>query len=192
MFVITQHQYDIIMHQSHACYPQESGGFLGGDENKITGVLPVPSKVVGKTDEFALWDDDFGRGYLFFDKHKLKLLGVYHTHPDGVAYPSEQDIKASMQKGLKFIFVIGLKDRNNPDLRAYTVAGGVVEVPIQVVSNSGVVSLDLFSSKDRKIMLTPEVLHDFHDYMKKVIREETSSGQKMDFGWDSSSFTTMA
>ncbi len=180
------------MHQAQACYPHESGGFLGGVDNKITGVLPVPSKVVGKTDEFALWDDDFGRAYIFCDTHNLKLLGVYHTHPSGVAYPSEQDIKTTQQKGMRFLFIIGLSDRYKPDLRAYTLIGGVAEIPIQVVSNEGAVVLDLFSSNDRKIKLTNEVLYDFHEYMKRVIREETDSGNNMDFGWDSSSFTTLA
>lgn len=165
---------------------------MGGVENKITGVLPVPNKKVNGRDEFGLWEDDFGRAYTFCDKHNLHLLGVYHSHPGGVPLPSDQDIKATLQKGMRFMFIVGMADRNKPDLRAYTAAGGIREVPIQIISNKGVVQLDLFTSKERKIKLTPEVLHDFHEYMKSVICEETESGKKMDFGWDSNSFSTLA
>ncbi|MFC1496742.1 Mov34/MPN/PAD-1 family protein, partial [Candidatus Margulisiibacteriota bacterium] len=170
MFKITQHQYDIIMHQVQSCYPQETGGFLGGLEDKILGVLPVPNKVVGGegNDEFGLWDEDFTRAHLFFDKHKLKLLGVYHSHPAGVALPSDQDIKATYQKQMRFMFIVGLADRYNPDLRAFLLYRGIEEIPIQVVSDSGTEVLDLYSSGDRKIKLTPEKLHNFHEYIKQV------------------------
>ena len=44
MFIITERQYSIIMKQAQACYPQETGGFLGGRENTILGILPIPNK----------------------------------------------------------------------------------------------------------------------------------------------------
>lgn len=192
MFIITQHQYEIIMNQVQACYPQETGGFLGGKEDKILGVLPVPNKVVGGRDEFGLWDEDFSRAHLFFNKHDLRLMGVYHSHPAGIALPSDQDIRATLQKNMRFMFIIGLSDRYKPDLRAYSLERGVKEVPIKVVSDKGVTVLDLFSSKDREKRLTPEILHTYHDYVKRIILEQTEAGKKMDFGWDSSTFETMA
>jgi len=180
------------MHQAQACFPYEAGGFLGGKENNILGVLPVPNKKVGGRDEFSLWEDDFGRAYTFFEKHNLELAGVYHTHPGGIAYPSDQDIKATSQKRMKYMFIIGMADRYKPDLRVYTISGGVVEIPIRVVSDKGIVVMDLFSSGNRQSKLTPENLHLFHEYIKRVIREETESGRKGDFGWDASSFSTLA
>jgi len=33
------------------------------------------------------------------------FLGVYHTHPGGIAVPSAQDIKAGLQVGAKYLCI---------------------------------------------------------------------------------------
>ncbi|MEE8637508.1 MAG: M67 family metallopeptidase, partial [Candidatus Margulisiibacteriota bacterium] len=136
MFIITERQYKIIMHQAQACYPQESGGFLGGRENTILGVLPIPNKCLyDRTEVFALTDDDIDLAYKFLIKHKLEYLGIYHSHPKGVPYPSEQDLAHHQ----KYLFIVGLKDRYNPELYAWRVEGKKVYAEdIKIISDIGV------------------------------------------------------
>ena len=47
MFIITQHQYNLIMEQAQTAFPTETGGFLGGKAGEILGVLPVTNKGEG-------------------------------------------------------------------------------------------------------------------------------------------------
>ena len=93
MFKITEHQYNIIMKQAQDCYPQETGGILGGRDDTILGVLPIANKIVqDRTAVFGITAEDIERAYHFLVKHKLEYLGVYHTHPKGIPIPSAQDL----------------------------------------------------------------------------------------------------
>ena len=147
MFIITERQYNIIMKQAQACYPQESGGFLGGRENTILGVLPIPNKVVqGRNEVFGITAEDIELAYRFLVKHKLEYMGIYHSHPKGAPYPSEQDLSHKQ----KHLFIIGLEDRNNPALYAWRVEEGqVIQEDIKIVSDSGVTVIDIVTGKPK-------------------------------------------
>jgi len=147
MFIITERQYNIIMQQAQACYPQESGGILGGTDNKIMAVLPIANKnIYDRTKEFALWKEDIERGYAFLEKYNMQYLGIYHTHPQGVPYPSDQDLS----HGQKYLFIIGLRDRYNPELRAWRCEGKkVYQEDIKIISDQGITVIDVKTGKPK-------------------------------------------
>jgi len=192
MFTITQRQYDIIMHQAQACYPQESGGFLGGRENTILGVLPIPNKCLyDRTEVFAITDGDIDLAYKFLVKHKLEYLGVYHSHPKGVPYPSAQDLAHHQ----KYLFIIGLQDRYNPELYAWRVEGNkVYPEDIKIISDIGVTVIDIRTGKPR---LSQSATKEELDKLASMI-DDFISGKKPEYprlqpvNWDASTFSTLA
>ena len=134
MFTITQRQYDIIMHQAQACFPQESGGILGGtggrDPRHTAGFQQY---LYDRTESFGMTADDIDRGSRFLEKNKLDYYGIYHSHPKGIPYPSKQDLSHEQ----KYQFIIGLADRYNPELYAWQVEKGeMTQVPIRIVDES--------------------------------------------------------
>ncbi|MDI6732198.1 MAG: Mov34/MPN/PAD-1 family protein [Candidatus Margulisbacteria bacterium] len=192
MFVITERQYNIIMHQAQACWPQETGGFLGGRENIILGVLPVANKFLyDRTQTFGLTSDDVDRAYHFLVKHKLEYLGVYHTHPTGVPYPSEQDLTHHQ----KYLFIIGLQDRYNPELYAWRVEGSkVYREDIKVISDSGVTVVDIKTGKPKLSQNTSkEEMEKLTNMINSLITgKEPQYLRIMPSKWDASSFSTFA
>jgi proteasome lid subunit RPN8/RPN11 len=143
MFIITQHQYDLIMQQAQENYPYETGGVLcGSSDGVIKGVMPLYNQASGdQRKEFGLSADDMLRGHEFAKKHGLIFFGVYHTHPNGIAYPSDQDISNNQ----RFLFIISLRDRYNPEFAAYSVLPGraVIREDIQVINDNGVTVIDI-------------------------------------------------
>ena len=180
------------MRQAQACYPQESGGFLGGRDNTILGVLPVPNKhLYNRTETFALSDSDIDTAYRFLVKHRLEYLGVYHSHPRGIPYPSAQDLMHHQ----KYLFIVGLQDRYNPDLYAWRVENGKVsQEDIKIVSDYGITVVDI---KTGKPQLSQGADRGQMDQLAEMI-DQMIEGRCPDYpkldpkSWDAGSFSTLA
>ena len=166
-FRITQKHYDTIIKQGYKNLPYESGGFLGGKDGLITAIMPIYNKHWVdeiKTDNFVFFDDDILRAKLFFQKHDLDYYGLYHTHPVGVAYPSQADIDSGQQ----FHFIISYRDQKKPDLAAFQVhQGKVTQLQIKVVSNQGFTSL---SEKDERPVI--KTIHKDPDSEREALNEK--------------------
>jgi len=191
MFKITRHQYDLIMHHVQSCYPQEAGGILGGKGDLILGVLPIPNKFLyDRTEVFAITGDDIDRGFAFLRQHDLEYLGVYHSHPKGALYPSEEDLKHNQ----KYHFIVSLADRYNPEFVAFEIEKGkTIPVPIQVVSDKGFTVLDLHPERSKLSQAAPpDELVKLADMINKMILGEEIEYPKMPPTWDASTFSTEA
>ena len=191
MFKITRHQYDLILRHVESCYPQEAGGILGGRDDLIMGVLPIPNQFLyDRTQTFALTGDDIDRAHAFLRKHDLEYLGVYHSHPMGVPYPSEEDLKHNQ----RYHFIIGLADRYNPEFAAYEMIKGVPQpVTVQVVSDDGFAVLDLNPQQPKLSQAAPpEELVKLADMINQMIMGKDVEYLKMPPVWDASTFSTEA
>lgn len=193
MFVITEHQYNIIMKQAQACYPQESGGFLGGRENTILGVLPVPNKhLYDRTETFGMTQDDLDLAYRFLVKHNLEYMGIYHSHPKGIPIPSEQDLSHKQ----KYLFIVGLRDRYNPELYAWRIEGkNVYQEDIKIISDAGITVVDITTGQPKLSESAPK---QEMDRIANMIDDLITEGKEPEYKksgpikWDASSFSTFA
>jgi len=145
IFVITQRHYDMVIKQAIDCYPEETGGIFGGNGLEILSVFPIFNKGVDKRNsQFGLSGEDIERGHIFVKKHHMQYLGIYHTHPKGIAYPSDADLSHNQ----KYLFIISLAEKGKPDFRAYEVHNKQpFNIPIYVRPNEGTVVVDTFTGK---------------------------------------------
>lgn len=78
-------------------YPDEGCGFLFGNdklEREITeAVKVVNSKEGDKKRRFEVSPLDYMRAEKYADENNLKLVGIYHSHPNHPARPSIHDLK---------------------------------------------------------------------------------------------------
>ncbi len=143
-FIITQRHYDLIIQQAKDKFPEETGGFLGGADSIIKAVLPVGNiSMEGRKERFTFLREEFQRAHEFFGKHGLGYYGVYHSHPQGEAWPSFQDLKMSQ----RYQFILGLKEKDRPELAAFICKGLVpVRIPIKIMGNTGITPVDIHGS----------------------------------------------
>jgi proteasome lid subunit RPN8/RPN11 len=77
------------------CYPSEGCGFLlgaDGDRREVRQILPVPNVHEGDhRKRYRITPEDYRTAERFAAQHDLMLLGIYHSHPDHPAQPSEED-----------------------------------------------------------------------------------------------------
>jgi proteasome lid subunit RPN8/RPN11 len=83
-------------------YPDECCGFLYGRFNddgslKVTEIRPVTNAKTGdKIKRFQIYPNDYRKAEQYAVQQDLDLVGVYHSHPDHPAQPSDHDLKQAL------------------------------------------------------------------------------------------------
>lgn len=144
-FSITQRHFELVTEQAVKCFPEETGGILGGKGMEILSIFPIINKQPeDRGNMFGLEGADLERGSIFLKKHGLEFIGLYHTHPKGIAYPSEGDLKQNQ----KYLFIISVSEKLKTEFRAYaTATRQAIPVPLHIISNKNVEVVDIFTGK---------------------------------------------
>jgi proteasome lid subunit RPN8/RPN11 len=110
MILIEPKAKNLIVDDAIKTYPDECCGFLFGvedpEENRtVTRILSVDNAKEGdKRKRFLISSRDYLGAENFAFENNLNLLGVYHSHPDHPAIPSEQD-RAAAQPYFSYVIV---------------------------------------------------------------------------------------
>ena len=99
-----------LLNDAIAAFPDECCGFLFGkeDANGLRAVTKIQvvnnAKEGDKRRRFAIAPLDYLRAEQYAEDNQLQLLGVYHSHPNHPAYPSEHD-RVAAQPWFSYIIV---------------------------------------------------------------------------------------
>ncbi len=81
-------------------YPNECCGFFYGLEGEVRQIRIAQevenAKEGDQSDRFQIAPLDYQKAEKYAIEHDLDLLGVYHSHPDHPAEPSEHDREVAM------------------------------------------------------------------------------------------------
>ncbi len=98
--VIHKDALDVMQEHAEEYYPNECCGFFygtDGEVRKITQAHRVTNAKEGdQRRRFQIDPKDYQEAERYAINHDLDLLGVYHSHPDHPAEPSEHDRKVAM------------------------------------------------------------------------------------------------
>ncbi|NII29649.1 M67 family metallopeptidase [Pseudoflavitalea sp. X16] len=100
-------------------FPDECCGFLFGEEdregNRIISEIQVVNnaKEGDKRRRFLIAPLDYIRAEQYAEDNKLLLLGVYHSHPNHPAIPSEHD-RVAAQPYFSYIIISVLEGKIGP------------------------------------------------------------------------------
>ncbi len=111
-------------------YPDEACGILAGSPGAVeqvyemTNARPGPASYeMDPEEQFRVMKDirRSGRG----------IVGIYHSHPSGPAYPSGIDVERAYWPGTLFpnfpdavYMIVSLAQLSDPAARAFTISGG--------------------------------------------------------------------
>ena len=122
MLIIEQKPLDEMYYDALQSFSDECCGFFfgkeTGDERIITNILVVNNSKAGdKRRRFEIAPKDYLDAERFADENELRLLGVYHSHPNHPAFPSEHD-RVAAQPYFSYI-IISVKENQIADIRSW-------------------------------------------------------------------------
>jgi proteasome lid subunit RPN8/RPN11 len=112
-----------------ACLPEEGCGLLGGLRRRSSMVIPVRNALQSPLG-FQMDPAELVRAMFQLEQEGVDLLAIYHSHPDGVAYPSNIDIAGNLYP--KVIHIIFAHEAGGWTGRGFLIEGDEVEVGIHI------------------------------------------------------------
>ena len=122
MLVIEKKPLNEMYQDALQSFPDECCGFFFGresnDERMVTDILVVNNSKEGdKRRRFEISPKDYLNAERFADENELQLLGVYHSHPNHPAIPSEHD-RVAAQPCFSYI-IISVMENEIADTRSW-------------------------------------------------------------------------
>lgn len=135
---------DLMLKDAVQAFPDECCGFLFGEEDTegnrtITAIQVVNNAKDGdKRRRFVIAPLDYMQAEQYAEANNLLLLGVYHSHPNHPAIPSEHD-RVAAQPYFSYVIVSVLEGKIGP-VRSWRLNDEVqfeeetIEAAVQAVS----------------------------------------------------------
>jgi len=118
---------DNIRQHGAEAYPEEGCGFLLGTvtddgDNRVTAIRrAVNRRSEWRTRRYQLTAEDYHEADEAAREQGLDVVGIYHSHPDHPADPSETDLEEATFPGYTYV-IVSVHDGTPDDLTAWTLA----------------------------------------------------------------------
>ena len=130
MVKIPEAIYQAVLAHAQSGFPLEVCGILGGSGGSVQSHFPMTNTdasnehfMMEPKEQFAVVKDLRALG--------LKMLAIYHSHPETPARPSEEDIRLALTPGVSYL-IVSLADPEHLDLKSFKIESGRVE-PEEIV-----------------------------------------------------------
>ena len=133
MIKIPQSVYDEVVAHALKDNPIEACGYLAGINGEVKYVIPM--KNTDESNEHFSFDPQ--EQFDAFKKTKsegLRLIAVYHSHPETPARPSEEDIRLAYDPNVSYVIVSLASE--TPVMKSFLIKNKTVEIEeIEVIAD---------------------------------------------------------
>ncbi len=106
--------------------PNESCAILFGKNNLVSEVF-LTKNIEESSVNFTISNEQLIEGYKIAEEKKVEVIGIFHSHPNSDAYPSNTDKKFMHSNPVVWIIYSGI----NKDFKAYFLESDIIEIPIE-------------------------------------------------------------
>ena len=106
--------------------PNESCAILYGNGNIVSDVF-LTNNIEQSPVNFTISNEQLIEGYKIAEEKKMDVVGIFHSHPNSEAYPSNTDKKFMHSNPVAWIIYSGI----NQDFKAYVLESDILEIPIK-------------------------------------------------------------
>ena len=129
--IITESQKKTLSNLAHLEKPNESCAILSGTTNgkkKFVKEVFITKNIEESPMNFTISNEQLILAYNMAEEKRMDIVGIFHSHPNSEAYPSETDRKFMSINPVVWVIYSGLTD----DFKAYMLESDILEVPIRV------------------------------------------------------------
>jgi len=99
--------------------PNEACGLLAGKGERVVKLYRVTNTEQSPS-RYNMEPQELYHAYRDMEDNGWDLLGIYHSHPKGQAYPSDTDVELAFWPEALYI-IVSLLDRERPTMRAFRI-----------------------------------------------------------------------
>ena len=128
--VLAQKEKDKLVAHAIEQKPNESCAMLLGekiDDDWNVKEVFLTENIDKSQTNFTISPEELLKGYQLAEKMHLELVGVFHSHPNSDATPSDTDKKFMQNNPVPWIIFSGVTN----DLTSYLLNSDVIEIPIK-------------------------------------------------------------
>ena len=132
--ILNQTQKDLLQEHATKYASSESCAMLLGIHNEgewnVKDVFLTRNSSKNSEETFGIAPEELLQGYKLAEEKHMELVGIFHSHPNSIALPSNTDRKFMKLNGdIPWIIFSGI----NIDFKAYILDEDIEEIPIQIV-----------------------------------------------------------
>jgi len=132
--ILNQAQKDLLQEHALNCGSNESCAMLLGIHNdeewNVKDIFVTHNSSKNSEQTFGISPEELLQGYKLAEEKHLELVGIFHSHPDSIAAPSNTDRKFMKLNGnIPWIIFSGI----SIDFKAYTLDEEMEEIPIKIM-----------------------------------------------------------
>jgi len=98
--------------------PEEACGLIAGVYGRAVEVVPITNEYHSKV-RYRMVPEEQLSAFNRFDLQGWKLLGIYHSHPEGPNFPSAKDIAEATYPGV--VYLIWFPSQGEWDCRGFLI-----------------------------------------------------------------------
>ena len=110
--------------------PNESCAILFGtvkNGNNLVSEVYLTKNIEESPVNFTISNNQLIEGYKLAEEKKLEVIGIFHSHPDSVAYPSSTDKQFMLTNPVVWIIYSGV----SREFRSYVLETDIIEIPTE-------------------------------------------------------------
>ena len=123
---ISQSDKKILSEYSENQKPNESCAILLGKKDKVSDLF-LTKNIEESPINFTISNDQLIEGYKMAEEKELDVVGIFHSHPNSDAFPSNTDKKFMHSNPVAWIIYSGV----NKNFRAFILESDIIEIPIE-------------------------------------------------------------
>ncbi|MCL5027213.1 MAG: M67 family metallopeptidase [Chloroflexi bacterium] len=108
---------EIIAHAQQGA-PEEVVGILAGSNGRVEKLYRATNVAKNPRQQYLMDSREQLRIMREIESHGWDMVGIYHSHPESPARPSQTDIKLAGYPDAVYV-IVSLKDRQKPVMRAF-------------------------------------------------------------------------
>ncbi len=125
--ILSQSDKKILTEHAENEEPNESCAILFGKNSLVSEVF-LTKNIEESPVNFTISNDQLIEGYKIAEEKRVEVIGVFHSHPNSDAYPSNTDKKFMQSNPVAWIIYSGI----NKNFKAYFLESDIVEIPIEI------------------------------------------------------------
>jgi len=124
MIALPKSVYDEIVAHALKDTPIEACGYLAGINGEVKYAIPMKN-TDARNEHFSFDPQEQFDAFKKTQKEGLRLISVYHSHPETPARPSEEDIRLAFDPNVSYI-IVSLAGEV-PDMKSFIIKNKTVE-----------------------------------------------------------------